>query len=182
MRWPPPGRRRSSSRARDVSATPCAPPCRTIGPAQLEGRGGPCQGGRPSRGREYCLLLRPGRERSLTKIAEGKIMRKILFLVLIGMVVLAPAIAAAQTGGASGSGTTGAGGSSTTPGSTGGSGTTGSGSMSTPSTGSPTSPSASPSSSGTSTGKSLLTITNQADCEAAGGDWQASTSVCQAKK
>src|SRR5882762_2899191 len=158
MRWPPPGRRRSSSRARDVSATPCAPPCRTMGPAQLEGRGGPCQGGRPSRGREYCLLLRPGRERSLTKIAEGKIMRKILFLVLIGMVVLAPAIAAAQTGGASGSGTTGAGGSSTT----------GSGSMSTAFTGSPTSPSASPSSSGTSTGKSLLTITNQADCEAAG--------------
>jgi hypothetical protein len=27
-----------------------------------------------------------------------------------------------------------------------------------------------------------LTITNQADCEKAGGDWQASTSICQAKK
>src|SRR2546427_12932763 len=48
----------------------------------------PMSRGDRSRGREYCLLLRPGRERSLTKIAEGKIMRKILSLVLIGMVVL----------------------------------------------------------------------------------------------
>jgi hypothetical protein len=109
-------------------------------------------------------------------------MRKILSLVSIGMVVLAPVIVAAQTGGATGSGTTGAGGSSSTPVSPGSSGTTGSGSMSTPSTGPSTSPSASPSSGGASTGKSLLTITNQADCDKAGGDWQASTSVCQAKK
>ena len=108
-------------------------------------------------------------------------MRKILSLVSIGMVALAPAIAAAQTGGASGSGTTGAGGSSSAPGSTGSSGT-GSGSTSTPSTGPSTSPSASPSSGGATTGKSLSTITNQADCDKAGGDWQASTSVCQAKK
>jgi hypothetical protein len=108
-------------------------------------------------------------------------MRKILSLVSIGMIVLAPMIAAAQTGGATGSGTPGAGGSSSTPGSSGSSGTTGSGSTSAPSTGPSTSPSASPSSGGT-TGKSLSTITTQADCEKAGGDWQASTSVCQAKK
>src|SRR5207302_3005625 len=133
--------------------------------------------------RARILLTPPPRQRKVSdQNRGGEIMRKILSLVLIGMVVFAPAIAAAQTGGATGGGTTGAGGSSSTPGSTGGSGTTGSGTMSTPSTGSPTSPSASPSSSGTSAGKPLSTITNQSDCETAGGDWQASTSVCQAKK
>ena len=114
-------------------------------------------------------------------------MKKMLTLVLIGMICLAPALVAAQTGGAAGSGSSsGAAGSTSGGSSTGGTGSTGatsSGSGS--SSGSPsssggassgTSPSASP------TTGSFSSIHNQADCEKAGGDWQASTNLCQPKK
>ena len=112
-------------------------------------------------------------------------MNKMLSVVLIGMLCLVPVLAAAQTGGAGG-------GKSSAPGSTNsGSGSSSdsssTGSMSTPSSGSSssgssTSPSASPSTRGSSDSKSLSTITNKADCEAAGGNWQMSTYTCQAKK
>ena len=102
-------------------------------------------------------------------------MRKIFSLVLIGIICFAPALVAAQA--TSGGTTTGAGagskGGATSSGSS--TGSSGSGSMSTPpSSGSSTSPSASPS--------SLSKIDNQADCVKAGGVWQASTKMCEAKK
>lgn len=103
-------------------------------------------------------------------------MKKSLSLLLIGIICLVPVIAAAQSGGTSGGGTTGTGGYSTPS-----SPSSPSGSSPTPSTGSPTSPSASPPA-GSPNGKSLSTITNMADCEKAGGQWQAATSVCQQKK
>jgi len=113
-------------------------------------------------------------------------MKKMLTLLLIGMITLAPALVAAQTGGGSGSSSgaagssSGAGGSGTSKGgSTGATGSgSSSGSMSAPSS-SGTAPSASPP--GSSSDSSLSKITNQADCKAAGGDWQASTGMCRAK-
>lgn len=108
-------------------------------------------------------------------------MKKMLTLVLIGMICLAPALVAAQTGGAAGSGSSsGAAGSSSGGSSTGGTGSTGA-------TGSPSGSSSSPSSSGSSPSASPTTgdfskIQNQADCEKAGGDWQASTNLCEPKK
>src|SRR5262245_14167073 len=118
-------------------------------------------------------------------------MKKILTLLLIGMITLAPALVAAQTGAGTGSGSgapgssSGAGGSGSSKGGSGSPGATGSGSssgsMSAPSSGSSSgsSPSASPSDS--SSGSALSKITNQTDCKAAGGDWQASTGMCRAK-
>jgi hypothetical protein len=108
-------------------------------------------------------------------------MKKMLTLLLIGMITLAPALVAAQTG--SGAGSPGAGSSTGSgTGSTGGSGSTGAtGSGSMPSSGSSSGSSTAPSASPSGSSPSLSTITNQADCEKAGGDWQASSNLCKAK-
>src|SRR5262249_55953897 len=110
------------------------------------------------------------RQGRLCTSTRRRSMRKIVSLVLIGIVCLAPAVAAAQaTGGGSTSGTGSSKGSASPGSSTGSSsGSSSSGSMSTPSTGSSssgssTSPSASPGgASGSSS--SLSKIDNQADC------------------
>jgi len=93
-------------------------------------------------------------------------MQKLMLALLIGTIALAPAIAAAQTGG-SGAGKPGT--SSTPSGKSGG--TTSSG-------GSSSAPAASPSGSA----KDLSKITTKAECDKAGGMWQAAATKCEKKK
>jgi hypothetical protein len=109
-------------------------------------------------------------------------MQKLMLTLLVGIIALAPAIAAAQTGGGTGSPGSG---SSTPSGTTGGSGSGLStpGSSSTPGSGSTTAPgsSSSPSASPSGTGSDLSKITSRADCERAGGMWSAATNKCDRK-
>jgi hypothetical protein len=93
-------------------------------------------------------------------------MQKLMLTLLIGIIALAPAIAAAQTG-ASGGGKSG---SSTTSSEKSG-GTTSSG-------GSSSSPAASPSGSSSDLSK----VATKAECEKAGGMWQAAANKCEKKK
>ncbi|HEU4368575.1 MAG TPA: hypothetical protein VFV05_10165 [Methylomirabilota bacterium] len=93
-------------------------------------------------------------------------MHKLMLALLIGIIALTPAIAAAQTG-ASGSGKPGTSTpSAEKPGST------------TPSGGSSSSPAASPSGSPSS---DLSKISTKAECEKAGGMWQAAANKCEKK-
>ena len=93
-------------------------------------------------------------------------MQKLMLALLIGIIALAPAIAAAQTG-SSGGGKPGS--STTSSGKSGG--TTSSG-------GSSSSPAASPSGSSSDLSKA----TTKAECEKAGGMWQAAANKCDKKK
>ena len=93
-------------------------------------------------------------------------MQKLMLALLIGIIALAPAIAAAQTGSSGG----GKPGSSSTPAGQSG-GTTSSG-------GSSSSPAASPSGSSSDLSK----VTTKAECEKAGGMWQAAANKCEKKK
>jgi hypothetical protein len=110
------------------------------------------------------LLLRTGAAKNLKEMT----MRKLMLSFLVGIVALAPMIAAAQTG-SSGSGTSGSGSSAPAekpaPAPPAGSG------------GSSSSPSASPSAAPID----FSQYTTQADCEKAGGMWQSASSKCEKK-
>lgn len=93
-------------------------------------------------------------------------MQKLMVTLLVGIIALAPAIAAAQTSSGGGSSSSGSSTPSGTKGSTGGGST---------SSGSGTTPSASPS------GTDMSKYTTKADCEKAGGKWQASSKMCMKK-
>ena len=93
-------------------------------------------------------------------------MQKLMLALLIGTLVLAPTIAAAQTSGSGG----GKPGSSSTPSGKSG-GTTSSG-------GSSSSSAASPSESS----GDLSKITTKAECDKAGGMWKAAANKCEKKK
>ena len=93
-------------------------------------------------------------------------MQKLTLALLIGIIALAPAIAAAQTGSSVG----GKPGSSTTSSGKSG-GTTSSG-------GSSSSPAANPSGSSSD----LAKVTTKAECEKADGMWQAAANKCDKKK
>jgi hypothetical protein len=94
-------------------------------------------------------------------------MQKLTFALLIGIIALAPAIAAAQTAGTGGGKTGGS--SSTSSGASGG--TTSSG-------GSSSTPAASPSGRSADLSKAMT----KAECEKAGGMWQAADKKCEKKK
>ena len=95
-------------------------------------------------------------------------MQKLMVTLLVGIIALAPAIAAAQSSTGSGSSGSSSSGSSTPSTSK---GTTGSGSTSSGA------PAASPSGSMADMSK----YTTKADCEKAGGKWQASSKMCMKK-
>jgi hypothetical protein len=115
-------------------------------------------------------------------------MTKALAFFLVAMMGLAPALVAAQTGGAgSGSGAAGSSGAAS-----GGSGATGSGAAGSGATGATgttsggpsgagASPSASPSPSSSSTSDDFAQYTTQADCEKAGGTWELAANKCAKK-
>jgi hypothetical protein len=98
-------------------------------------------------------------------------MQKLMVTLLVGIIALAPAIAAAQS--SSGSGSTGSSSSGSTPSGT--SGSSGSGSTSVGSGSSTGSPSASPKAG------DMSKYTTKTDCEKAGGKWQASSKMCMKK-
>jgi hypothetical protein len=109
-------------------------------------------------------------------------MTKFLVSLVVGIMILTPALVAAGTG-STGSGSGATSGSGSTPSGTSGATGSGSGTSSgTPSSGSGTSsPSASPSPSSGSTSGDFSQYLTQADCEKAGGMWQASANKCAKK-
>jgi hypothetical protein len=119
---------------------------------------------------------------------EEMTMRKYVGAFLVGIIALAPAIAAAQSGsggspGGSGAGSPGASGSGS---GTSGSGASGSGNTAPGGSGSPsdapsTSPSTAPSASPSGTSGDFAQYTSQVDCEQAGGMWHAASSKCEKK-
>jgi hypothetical protein len=107
-------------------------------------------------------------------------MQKLMLTFLVGIIALAPAIAAAQATGGSGSGS-GSSGSTSSPSGT--SGSTGSGTSSGSSTGSSTtggsgSSTSSPSASPSGSAGDLSQYTTKADCEKAGGMWESASNKC----
>lgn len=111
-------------------------------------------------------------------------MTKFVALLLLGIMFFTPALVAAQTSG-SGTGAASGSGSSTPSGSTGSTGSS-SGSMPSGSSGSTsgsgvTSPSASPTPSSSPASGDFSQYTTKADCEKAGGMWQAASNKCAKK-
>lgn len=109
-------------------------------------------------------------------------MKKFVVAGLVMALSLAPALAMAQTGGGTSGGSTSGSGTSGSPSGSSPSGT----GKSTPSTTSPGTPRTGPSNTpgmpapgGSSTNPSVERSTNKADCESAGGKWQAAQMKCQ---
>jgi hypothetical protein len=111
-------------------------------------------------------------------------MQKLMLGFLVGIIALAPALAAAQSGsGGSGASSSGAG--SSSPGAAGSGSSSGAGSGSGTSSGGATTGSSAGGSSTTSPSASpsgdFAQYTTQADCEKAGGLWQFASNKCEKK-